>query len=643
MHNVSSRRDWEIRSLVALYAGASLAFIWASEQVLSQWLTSAPALIQAHQWQGLALVVATSAFFYGLLVWRERRFAKRQAAIAETEQYCQQLLTGCPQACWIHDSDTLEILTANKAASQLCGYSTSELAHLNVRDLAAPENIAALAIAVEGTSKGQPATQPCQIRDRQGELHEVEMAIAPIAYAGRPAHLALLRDATANRQLEAKLHRYAFYDLLTQLPNKTWFLARLGEQLQATRSGKASFFTVIFLELDRFHSIKYSLGHSFAEAVLVATAERLQSCLNLAEPAARVGDCSLAVVLDNIYTPLDADAIADYIHQQLSQPLEVNQRELFSTACIGIAIVDSPELAEQPPEAILQAADTAMNHARQKLKTTHAIFEPAMFELAVGRFHLETDLRRAIARQELCVFYQPIIALHSGELAGFEALVRWQHPDGHWIDPDRFIPVAEETGLIGLIDWWVLGEACKQLGAWQRALPKGQSLTLSINASLALLEQLGFLDRLRQTTAANHLQRGSLKLEVTERAIVEHSTTATGILEAIKSLGIQLAIDDFGTGYSCLERLYRLPVDTLKIDRSFVQLMLADPDSLEIIRSILLLARGLGMNVVAEGPETAAQVQQLQALGCEYSQGYFFAEPMPAEDAGQLLARRWQW
>ncbi len=643
MHHASPHQTRYIRAFVALYAG--LGSLWVLVAV--RWFaldSSQPAWLRLQTGSALGLVAIASGLLYGLLHWRERQLGQRQTASLPRDDSRQPLFTDHPQPCWIHDPATLNILAANPAASDRYGYSVSEFTDLNWRDLAAPDTLAALETASDQlTSDRRPHAQPGEIRDCQGQLHAVELAIAPVAYDGRPAHLTLLRETDPCEQLEAQLHRYAFYDPLTQLPNKTWFLAHLDEHLQAARAGTTSFFTVMFLELDRFQAVKYSLSHRFAEAMLAATAERLQTCLNLAEPVARAGDCSLAFLLDNLYTALDAEAIADYIDQQLSQPLDVDGQEVLSPVSIGIAIVDTPELTEQRPEEILQAADMAMHHARQQLKTAHAIFEPAMLELALGRFQLESDLRQAIAREEFAVFYQPIVELATGQLAGFEALIRWQQSDGRWVEPDSFLPSAEETGLIGLIDWWVLGVACKQLGEWQQQLPPDRSLSLSINASGALLSQLGFLSRLRQLLASNGIRRGSLVLEVTERTALDQHLAATGMVEAIAALGVRLAIDDFGTGDSCLERLSQLPIEILKIDRSFIARMLSEQNSLEIIQAILTLARGLGMVTVAEGTETATQISQLQNLGCEFSQGYYFAQPLNSSAARELFVQQWQW
>ncbi|WP_272121343.1 EAL domain-containing protein [Spirulina major] len=442
--------------------------------------------------------------------------------------------------------------------------------------------------------------------------------------------MSLVQDITDRKQLEAQLHAYAYTDPVTQLPNKAWFLEQLHDHLSACQSGNTGFFTVFFLELERFNAVKYSLGHDWAEQMMVATAERLSTCLNLADPVARVGDHSLALVLTNLHTTLDATAIAEYIHQQLNQPLEIDSQELFSSVMIGIAIIDTPDRTQQDAEDVLQAADTAMNYARFYHQANHAIFEPRMSEDAIARFSLEAQLRQAIQKQDFVVFYQPIFNIASAQLVGFEALMRWEHPELGWITPSRFIPVAEETGLMGLIDWWVLGEACRQLGQWQQHWTGATPLVLTVNVSGALLNQFGFRDRLRQVTLSNRLKRGSLKLEVTEQILFEHQTATHNILDQLKNLDVKLAVDDFGTGYSCLQHLHHLPIDTLKIDASFVNTMLDNADSLEIIRIIIALSQSLQINVIAEGIETTAQLDMLRSLHCIYGQGYLFAEPVPA-------------
>jgi EAL domain-containing protein (putative c-di-GMP-specific phosphodiesterase class I) len=274
-----------------------------------------------------------------------------------------------------------------------------------------------------------------------------------------------------------------------------------------------------------------------------------------------------------------------------------------------------------------------------QLQTRYAVFDPKMREQAVARLQLETDLRRAIEHQQFQVYYQPIVSLDTGKVTGFEALVRWMHPIRGMVSPAEFIPLAEETGLIGSIDWWVLREACRQLGAWQQEFGATLPLTISVNASGLQLSQLGFLERLDQILRETGVKGQSLKLEITESGLLKNAPCGVYMLEQLKALGVQLSIDDFGTGYSSLARLHQLPIDTLKIDRSFVsQIGNNDSESLEIVRAIMTLAHSLEMDVIAEGVETQEHLRQLRSLECEYGQGYFFSRPVDSQAASKLLA-----
>lgn len=257
---------------------------------------------------------------------------------------------------------------------------------------------------------------------------------------------------------------------------------------------------------------------------------------------------------------------------------------------------------------------------------------------AIARLPLETDLRQAIERQQLQVFYQPNVFLDSGKITGFEALVRWRHPQRGLVLPNQFIPLAEEIGLTGLIDWWVLSEACRQLSIWQQTGEASESLTMSVNLSGQLLLEFGVLERLKQVLLSTRIKPGSLRLEVTERAMMEHNAAEIGMLNQLKAMGIELLIDDFGTGYSCLERLHQLPIDTLKIDRSFISRMTEEGASLEVVRAIVTLAHRLNMDVIAEGVETPEQLTKLRSLQCEYGQGYLFSQPLVGESAAALLS-----
>ena len=480
------------------------------------------------------------------------------------------------------------------------------------------------------------------------------------------AAMAVMQDITQHKQTEAQLWHYAYYEPQTGLPNRTLFLERLEKLIEEVKRDNAGLFAVLLLKLEHFEMVKYSLGHQVADQLMMATAQRLQGYLQPTDILARVGSDEFAILLSELQNRNEATNWADTIHQLLILPFDLQGREIFSTISIGIALGGSEELegctpnssreTANPPlprhplicsnrsEDFLRAADTARHHAKVQAQVSHAVFNPAMHEQAVARFQLETDLRRAIERPPFQVYYQPIVSLETGKITGFEALVRWVHPIRGMVSPTEFIPLAEETGLISFIDWWVLRKACTQLSIWQQAFAEDSSpLTMSVNFSSLQLAQLGLLERLDQVLRETGVAGRSLKLEITESGLLKNASSGTVILQQLKTLGVQLSIDDFGTGYSSLARLHQLPIDTLKIDRSFVSQMGQDGESLEIIRAIMTLAHSLEMDVIAEGIEAREQLEQLRSLNCEYGQGYFFSKPVDSKAAEKLLAAQLQW
>jgi diguanylate cyclase (GGDEF)-like protein/PAS domain S-box-containing protein len=466
------------------------------------------------------------------------------------------------------------------------------------------------------------AVQTLPVKNDQGDI-----------FAG----MVVAQDITERKLSEVQLRRYAFYDSLTNLPNHALFLEAL-EALTKKRSlGNARLFALLFLDLDGFEIVKYSLGHGFADQLIVAATEKLQRCLRSGDILARLGSDKFAILLPNIKGAHAATAIAERIHQQLMSPIDLGEHEVFAAASIGI-VLSCQEPEYRNPEDLLRAADTAMHYARVHRQASYAVFDPLMQEEARERLQLQADLRRAIAQSQFQVYYQPIISLNTGKIMGFEALIRWQHPERGMVSPDKFIPLAEETGLIGQIDRWVWWEACHQLRTWHDKFPRQANLTMSVNVSSKQLAQLGLLEQLDNLLREAGIQGRSLKLEITESAMMENSVVELVILEQLKALGIQFSIDDFGTGYSSLGRLYQLPIDTLKIDRSFVSRLGADKEALEIVRTVTTLAHILEMDVTAEGVETQEQWEQLRSLNCEYGQGYLFAKPLTSQGAEALLA-----
>ncbi|AFZ42559.1 diguanylate cyclase/phosphodiesterase with PAS/PAC sensor(s) [Halothece sp. PCC 7418] len=447
----------------------------------------------------------------------------------------------------------------------------------------------------------------------------------------------MIKNQTLSKQFEALLDRHAFYDLTTHLPNQIWFLEQLSRHIKTfSKEGVA----VFLLRLERYRIIKYGLGHKFANQLMVAVAKRLKQTLQLKSDFARVGDAALAMFFPQLTQQEKLEQIAQLIHTQLSSAIEIEGEELFCPVSIGVAIYeDSLKNNEffQDPSALLHAADTAMNAARGEAMSPCVIFHPQLRYSAATRVQLETELRRALRLKQLDVFYQPTVTLAEGKLTGFEALVRWQHPQQGLVSPSHFIPLAQELGLIGFIDWWVLAEACEKLAIWQEMIPQGETLSMNVNLSENMINQVGILERLEQIIQRTGIRPECLKLEVTEGIILEGKTATTGILKQLQAMGVLLSIDDFGTGYSSLQRLHQLPINTLKIDRSFTKRMLNYPEIKQIIKTIINLAHDLNMEVIAEGIEKEEEWEALKFLNCEYGQGFLFGKPRPEADIRDLI------
>jgi diguanylate cyclase (GGDEF)-like protein len=433
---------------------------------------------------------------------------------------------------------------------------------------------------------------------------------------------------------EAKLGHDAVHDSLTNLPNRTWFVARLKHTLRLAKQYPDLLHSVLFIDLDRFKVVNDSLGHLVGDELLKSVACRLQASLRHTDTVARFGGDEFVILLENIQEFSEAIHVAERILEQVKQPFQVNGYEVFSEVSIGIIL----NLAEyERPEDVLRDADAAMYQAKAKGRGRYEVFDPAMQTMVMARLQLENDLRRAVAQQELCLHYQPIVSLSTLEVVGFEALVRWYHSSQGWISPGQFIPVAEETRLINEIGWWVLQQACHQLNIWHRQFPDKLFLSMNVNFSAVQIKQVELLQKIETILQNSEIPQHSLKLEITESSIVETVGCEAKTLKHFKNLGIQLCIDDFGTGYSSLSRLHEFPIDTLKIDRSFVKRIEPDHDDIEIVKTIVTLARSRGMDVVAEGIETLFQLSKLKQLNCDYGQGYLFSAPVDSQTATQFL------
>jgi diguanylate cyclase (GGDEF)-like protein len=425
----------------------------------------------------------------------------------------------------------------------------------------------------------------------------------------------------------------AFHDALTGLPNRPLLIDHLRLAIERSKVNHDHLFAVLFIDLDRFKNINDSLGHNTGDQLLVAIAGRIGECLRPSDTIARLGGDEFAILLDGLEDWSIATAVADRVRNELLKPFSLNGHEVYTTASIGIRLsMDGREDAE----TMLRDADTAMYRAKDNGKARHELFHSTMHTRAVALLKLENDLRRAIEREEFCVHYQPIISLETQALVGFEALARWNHPERGLVSPDEFIPIAEETGLITEIGALILRKACSQMREWQVAVGR-EALTISVNLSGKQLTQTDLIEQIQKTLTDTGLNPTWLRLEITESVVMENAELATNTLLQLRKLGVHLSIDDFGTGYSSLSYLHRFPVNTLKIDRSFIGRMAKGDENSEIVRTICTLANNLGMEVVAEGVETREQLELLRSLNCEYGQGYLFSRPVDAEKATALV------
>jgi diguanylate cyclase (GGDEF)-like protein/PAS domain S-box-containing protein len=452
---------------------------------------------------------------------------------------------------------------------------------------------------------------------------------------GRATRLAgSMTDITRHKALHEQLLHDAFHDLLTGLPNRALFLDRLGRAVERAKRHEASSFAVLALGLDRFKVVNESLGHAVGDELLKAIADRLVATLRPEDTVARLGGDEFALLLEQVEDVREATLVAERIGEEVRLPLDLGGHEVFPTASVGIVVSAS---GFERAADVLRDADTALYRAKAQGPGRYEIFDHSMHARAVTLLQMETDLRHALERGELVLHYQPIVRVADGSTAGFEALARWSHPRRGLVAPAEFIPVAEETGLIVPFGSWAIREVCRQAREWRDRFGDAAALPISVNLSARHFAQAGLVPLVREALLAAGLPGDLLEIEITESALMDGAGVVASVLAELKALGVGLSVDDFGTGYSCLSLLESFPIDTLKIDRSFVSRIgnRAGPT----VRAITALAHGLDMDVVAEGVETVEQLTALQQLSCNRAQGHLFSRPLPPEAAGAFFDR----
>jgi diguanylate cyclase (GGDEF)-like protein/PAS domain S-box-containing protein len=572
----------------------------------------------------------------------EQAMAEREKAfeaLNASEERCAMLLRGASDGLWEWDLETNEMHFCAGWKAML-GYGVSDLNHTPDEwfKRVHPEDIERVQSEIMSHLLGLTPQFQSEHRVRKHDGSYRWMLSRGLAVMDSNRHVyrmtGSLTDVTDQKQAEKKLLHNAFHDALTGLPNRVLFMERLTHSLTRVKDGEGYTFGVLFLDLDRFKVVNDSLGHQIGDQLLIATARRLESCLRPGDIVARLGGDEFAIILEHVKHVTDAVQAAERIRERLASPFNLSGHEVFISASIGIAL---NQTSSEQPDELLRNADTAMYRAKDQGRGCFELFDKGMHARNAALSQLETGLRRALAHDEFRVHYQPIISLESWRISGFEALVRWEHPEHGYVSPLKFIPVAEETGLIIQIGAWVLREACQQLRVWQEQFPSDPPLSMSVNLSGKQLSQPDLIDRISQILNETGVEASTLKIEITESAIIENIDDAAMTLRRIKALGIRLSLDDFGTGYSSLSYLHRFPIDTLKIDRSFVS-RINLPKNTEIVRTILALAGNLGMDVVAEGVETREQILQLTGMNCEYVQGYLLSKPIDGRAMRDLIS-----
>jgi PAS domain S-box-containing protein len=651
MRRIEGREWWlwgfAVAVTLALTLGIiSFTFPWLNRE------TDGSYWFDLREWvRGLAALVLLFDFY---VVYQHLQLHRIRRQLAERDQLFQLISENAADMIALVDSDGRRLYNS-PAYLKVLGYSPEDLKGTSsIEQIHPDDRPRVLKAAEKARLSGHGERMEYRVRHKDGSWRTLESTASPIRNArGQTDKLVIVnRDITERKRAEEMLAHNAFHDGLTNLPNRTLFLDRLQHALTLSKRHSNYKFAVLLIDVDEFRIVNDSLGHSAGDELLIQIGQRLKDGVRRADmvsrprmggvpvrPAnddtlARLGGDEFAVLLDDIRDPIEAVRVAERVQAELASPFVVNQQEIVISASIGIASSISPHTQA---EDLLRDADIAMYRAKRAGRAGCEVSDTAMHANAVKRLRLETDLRKALDQGEFRVYYQPIVSLQTGKIAGFEALTRWQRPEGI-LSPIEFIAVAEETGIIIPMNRQLLREACQHLRSWQSEFPSSPPLTMSVNITSREFAQPDLASEIRKSLEQTGVDPGCLQLEIIETIAMGDAEKSGHVLAQLKALGVRLSIDDFGTGYSSLSRLRRIPVDTLKIDRAFISNMDSDPENREIVRAIIMLAHNLGLKVVAEGTETEAHIDLLKQLNCEMAQGYFFSRPADDQAMLRLLA-----
>ena len=608
--------------------------------------------LNLKEWvRGLAALVLLFDIYTIYQQWQLQRIRRQ---LAEREHLFQLITENAADMIAVLDRNGQRLYNS-PAYQRILGYGPEELAATSSMDQIHPDDRArVLEASAKARNTGRGERLEYRIRHKDGSWRFLESTASAIrSPEGETDGLVIVnRDITERKRAEEKLAHQSFHDGLTDLPNRALFLDRSQRAITLSRRHSDFKFAVLFIDIDEFKVFNDSLGHAAGDSLLIQIAQRLTASLRGVDTISRprvgedaepfVGESTLArpggdeftVLLEELHDPSDAIRVAERIQHRLAVPFDFNGQEIVLSVSIGIAFSSNGAVDAQD---VLRDAEIAMYRAKSTGKARCEVFDHAMHAGAIKRLQLETDLRKALELNQFRVYYQPIVSLRNDQIVGFETLSRWQRPEG-LVMPGEFIAVADETGIILPINRQLLYDACRQLRSWQALFPSDPPLTVNVNITPKQFAQPDLASQIGKTLQETGLDPCCLNLEITEMIAMADADRSAMVLSELKALGVRLDIDDFGTGYSSLSRLQRFPVDTLKIDRSFISRMDTDVETREIVRIIVMLAHGLRLKVVAEGVETQAQADMLKDLGCELAQGYLYSRPVPGDAIDQLLS-----